>query len=89
MQRFFETGQMSKARRNINVFSFDLKVVDSYTIEHPAEDFHMTGAHTLKERLALTVLVLAWDCHLETSRRPVTTSSLSAYTSLKWRPSSI
>jgi len=32
--------------------------LDGYIIEYPVEDFHTTGARTLKERLAHTVLVL-------------------------------
>jgi len=59
MQRRFATGQMSKARPNKNVFSFDLKV---FRLLHNWISggwlFHTTGANILKERLAHTVIVL-------------------------------
>jgi len=51
--------QMLKARRNKNVLSFDLKVFRQLRDWISGERlFHTTGAHTLKERLAHTVLVL-------------------------------
>jgi len=59
MQKRFATGQMSKARRNKNVFSFDLKAFRQlHNWISGGRLFHSTGAHTLKERLAHTVLVL-------------------------------
>jgi len=55
----FTTGQMSKARRIKNVFSFDLKVFRQlHNWISGGRLFHTTGAHMLKERLAYTVLVL-------------------------------
>jgi len=52
MQKCIATGQMSKARRNKNVFSFDLKVFRQlHSWIFGVRPFHTTGAHTLKERL--------------------------------------
>jgi len=59
MQRRFAIGRMLKARRNKNVLSFDLKVFRQLqNWISGGRLFHTTEAHTLKERLAHTVLVL-------------------------------